>query len=420
MPVAAEKARALLESLEARRQQIVDFACELIETPSINPPGDERQVAGLISRQAIDLGLGKPEVLAARPERPNLALRVRGGRPGPTFMLNGHMDTKPVGDRSEWHTDPLVPTILDGQLYGLGSSDMKAAVAAMLYAAATLAPVASGLAGDLLLVFTADEEYGSKHGAIWLAESGLLKADVGLLGEPSGITREWEALHVLGRGITAFRIKVYGTQMHSSCSDILPSVNAAVKMANVLARVPDDLHLQFPAHPLCPQGITVNPGVIVSGGVTWGVYPGYAEFATDVRTLPGMTREGVRRDLDAFLARRRAEDPELRVEWEFAEPPLGWIEPQEVSADDPLVKSTAWAAEQVLGFRPPLSTFPGATDATAFQHQAGIRCIPSFGPGLLPLAHGPNEHVAVESIVQAAKIYALAVADFLSGSPGAA
>lgn len=414
MPVPAERFRALLGSLEERRQEIVDFACELIETPSINPPGDERQVAALISRRARDLGLGEPEVLADRPERPNLALRLRGGQPGPTFMLNGHMDTKPVGDRGEWDSDPLVPTIRDGRLFGLGSTDMKSAVAAMVYAAAALRPAASDLRGDLLLVFTADEEFGSKHGAEYLATQGKLRADVGLLGEPSGITREWEALHVLGRGVTAFRIKVHGTQMHSSCSDILPSVNASVKMANVLSRMPRDLRLAFRPHPLCPQGITVNPGVIVSGGVTWGVYPGYAEFGTDVRTLPGMTREGVGRDLDAFLAMLRAEDPELRVEWEFAEPPLDWIEPTEVSPDDPLVRSTAWAAEQVLGFRPPLGTFPGATDATAFQHRAGIRCIPSFGPGLLPLAHGPNEHVLVESIVQAAKIYTLAVAEFLS------
>ena len=414
MPASAEKARELQETLGGWREAIVDFACELIEAPTVNPPGDERQLAQLIAQRAQSLGLGQPDILAARPEHPNLLLRLRGGRAGPTLMLNGHMDTKPVGDRGAWHTDPLVPTIRDGRLFGLGACDMKGAVAAMLYAAAALRPLRPDLRGDLLLVFTADEEHAGEHGAQYLVSTGKLRADAGLLGEPSGVTREWEALHIVGRGVTGFRIKVRGTQMHSSCSDILPSVNASVKMAGVLSRLAKDLRLTFTPHPLCPQGVTVNHGVTLAGGVTWGVYPGYAEFGTDVRTLPGMSLEGVRRDVEAVLARLRAEDPDLQVEMEFAEPPLRWIEPTEVAPDDPLVESTAWAAEQVLGFRPPLGTFPGATDATAFQHRGGIRCIPSFGPGLLPLAHGPNEHVLVESIVQAARIYALAALDFLS------
>ena len=71
------------------------------------------------------------------------------------------------------------------------------------------------------------------------------------------------------------------------------------------------------------------------------------------------------------------------------------------------------AAEQVLGWRPRLSAFPGGTDAAKFQVEAAIPTIPSFGPGWLPLAHGPNECVGVEAIVQAAKMYALAAETYL-------
>ncbi len=403
----------LLARIASRADEMIRFASQLVATPSPNPPGDARAVAEVIVREARILGLPAPEVLAEVPEHPNLVFKLRGRQPGPTLVITGHTDTKPVGADARWSTDPLKPTIQDGKLYGLGSTDMKGAVAAMLYALAALQPDADALRGELVVVLTADEEAGSRFGAHYLAERRLIQADAALVGEPCGITRDWESVDVVGRGITCFRVAVRGTQMHSSCSDVLPSVNASVKLAEVLDRLGDTLRLDYRPHRLCPQGITINAGVSLSGGVGFGVYPGYAEFATDIRTLPGMTEEGVARDLGTFLDGLRAEDPELRVEWEFADPPLRWIEATEVSPEEPFVRSALWAAEQVLGTRPPLGTFPGATDATPFQHLAGIRCIPSVGPGLLPLAHGPNEYVPVESVVQAAKIYALAVADYL-------
>ena len=77
MPASAEKARALQETLRGWREAIVDFACELVEAPTVNPPGDERQLAQLIAQRAQSLGLGQPDILAARPEHPNLLLVPR-------------------------------------------------------------------------------------------------------------------------------------------------------------------------------------------------------------------------------------------------------------------------------------------------------------------------------------------------------
>ena len=291
---------------------------------------------------------------------------------------------------------------------------MKGAIAAFTYATAALAETDPERRGDLLTVFTADEENGSTYGAKYLSETGAVRADVALLGEPSGIEREYDYLHLVSRGITCFRVKAHGTQMHSSMSALLGAVNASAKMAWVLGRMHEELAFAHTPHPLCPFGVTKNVGVRVQGGVSAGVYPGYAEFVCDVRTLPGMTRESVARDLDAFLNRLREEDPELRVEWEFLPPPLDWIEPVEISAEHPLVERVLTACERILGERPTLWTFPGATDATPFSQTAGIPCIPSFGPGMLYHCHGPNEYVPTESVVQAAKVYALAAAEYLS------
>jgi acetylornithine deacetylase len=179
--------------------------------------------------------------------------------------------------------------------------------------------------------------------------------------------------------------------------------------------VDGELEIRYPAHPFCPQGITVTPGVLFKSGVFYGILPGYAEFSVEIRTVPGMRFEDVEADVQAFVGRLRAEDPTLEIEFEFEPLPLGWIQPVEVSLDQPFVASLTTAAKQVLGFQPRLNAFPAWTDARFFA-EAGITTIPAFGPGLLTVTHMPNEHIAVESIVRASKIYALAAWSYLSGS----
>ncbi|MBM4072962.1 MAG: M20 family metallopeptidase [Planctomycetes bacterium] len=400
--------------LDRHREQLLAFAARLIATPSPNPPGDERAVVHEIVTEMHNLGLSDTEIAAKVPERPNLIYRLRGGKTGPVLMLCGHSDTKPVGQRGEWRTDPFEPVIHDGKLYGLGATDMKGAVAAMVYATAALRQSAGELAGDLLLVIDADEERSMKFGAEYLAGEYGLRADVALLGEPSGIAGpEFEFLHLVSRGVACFKVRVHGTQTHSSLTDRLSAVNANQLLAEVITRMQRELQLTFRPHPLC-SAPTINLAVQVEGGVGYGVCPGVAEFQSDIRTLPGMTRAQVEDDLEKCLNGIRRYHPRLRVELQFEELPLGWIAPTEVSADHPLVPALLRSAEEVLGRRPTLSAFPGGSDAAKFQGLAGIPTIPSFGPGWLNLAHGPNECVGVAAILQAAHIYVRAAATFLA------
>ena len=409
----AEAERRILSFLAEREAEILEFARELIRTPSPNPPGDERAVADLVTARLRELGVAGVERLGARPERPNLVVRMRGSGEGPKLMLSGHLDTKPAGDLDAWETDPWDPVLRGGDLVGLGSGDMKAAVAAMVY---TLAAVreAGGFCGELSAVFTADEEAGSAAGAKWLAGQGLLEADAAVIGEPSGVEREWESLHLVSRGAALFKVKITGTQMHSSISDRIKGVNATVKMARLIERMDRELeaYLAFDPHPLCPTGPTVNVGVMAEAGVFYGVYPGNAEFACDIRTLPGMEEQQLIDDIERFLSDAMSADPDLRAElvWEMMAPAT------EISPDEPIVGILQAAAGEVLGREPRLDAFPGTTDAPHFQLTAGIPCVAAFGPGMLPRAHSPNEYMAAEGAAQAARIYALAAIRYL-GAP---
>ena len=401
--------REALARLDSRADELLEFARLLIATPSPNPPGDERAVAAVVVERLRALGVADVDMPGDRPERPNVIANLPGSHGEPSLILSGHLDTKPVGDESAWNRDPFGAEVVNGELHGLGSGDMKAAVAAMVYAAGVLAEL--GLRGKLQLVFTADEEAGSVHGSQWLAGSGRLHADVAVIGEPCGIVREWEAIDVLSRGAALYKVIVRGDQMHSSISDRLTMVNATVAMARLIDRMSRELkgHLRYEPHPLVPLGPTVNVGVMVKGGVFYGVNPGLAEFACDLRTLPGMTRESVEEDLQAFLELAMHDDPELRAKLCLEI----WVPATEMDAGHPVVAALRDAARTVLGEVLPVQGFPGSTDATHFQLTAGVPTVAAFGPGFLPRAHGPNESLAAASVLQAAKIYALGALAYL-------
>ena len=398
-----------------QRDSLVQFTKALVSTPSPNPPGDERAVVEVVLAELSRLGIDQEiEVVGMHADRPNIIVRVRGNSAGPTVMLCGHSDTKPIGDQSKWNTDPMTPEIRDGKMYGLGATDMKGAVAASVYALAALHQNRSRLCGDVLLVVNADEERTMEFGSGFLAREYGIKADIALLGEPCGIDGpEFEFLHVVSRGISCFRIRVHGTQMHSSLTDRLPSINANVCMSEVILHLKNNLRLTYTPHSLCPAP-TINLAVRVNGGVGYGVCPGVAEFECDIRTLPGMTLEQLRADIESCLDCYRQANEGIKIVLEFEESPMDWFPPTEVPQDHAMINAILDAAESELGFRPTLSAFPGGSDAKNFQGVAGIPTIPSFGPGWLPLAHGPNECVGVNSLISAAKIYANAIAAYLS------
>jgi acetylornithine deacetylase len=402
----------VVKFLRERADEILEFTCELIRTPSVNPPGDEVPISKVILEKLRVLGVTERRIVGALDERPNVLAHVQGTEPGRTMMLSGHIDTKPPGNLDEWKTNPHEPVVVDDQLIGLGSGDMKGAIAGMVYAAAALANLGH-FSGRLALALTADEENGSVYGSKWLASEGLIEADVCVIGEPGGIQREWESLHLVSRGVALFRVVVLGTQMHSSISDQLPAVNATLKMAALALKMQKELrsYLTFDEHPFCKHGPTINVGVMASAGVTYGVFPGRAEFASDIRTLPGMTEEQIQRDIQRFLDDAMAQDPELRATLEWNR----MMGATEIDSNNDVIQVLQAASEMVLGRAPMLDAFPGATDAAYIQTAAGVPCVASFGPGFLPRAHSPNESMHKDGPAQAAMIYALSALRYLNG-----
>ena len=387
-----------------RGPDVLDIARELVRTPSPNPPGDENAVAALVQELLPALQLPRARVIARHESRPNLLVTLDFGDGGRHLVLSGHLDTKPVADAA-WTFDPFGADVEGDRLYGLGSGDMKSALAAMLVAASRLVRDAPSR-GRLSLLFTADEENGSAFGAHHVANSVPLEADGVVIGEPGGIHDDYDRLHLVSRGIARLRLVARGRQGHSSLSDELGTRNAGVDAARAVTAVADSLALDAPEneHGLGGWTPTVNTGMAYRGGVGFGVLPGVMAVDTEVRLLPGMRREEIDEAFVA-LAERVSEviGGDLRIE--FDQPPNDWLPPTLVAPDDPLVGAAWEACRAVLGTDPARAVFPGTTDATWFNAVQGLPTLPALGPGLLRRAHAADEWVSIAAVRQAVELY---------------
>lgn len=404
-----------LEWIDHHCESLIDFAIRLVSTPSPNPPGDELAVAREVENQLHHLNFTDITITGPRLERANLICRYATGRQGPALLLNGHLDTKPPVPREAWKTDPYQGVIKSGRLYGLGASDMKGPDAALVYGLAAAVQVgAKNLCGQVQLVLSADEEGAVlTDGARYLVEEVGIRADAALIAEPCGIVEPWEMIPLISRGVCCVRFFVKGTQTHSSISDRVPVVNASLEASRLLLFLKDHLRLEYPPTPLCPQGPTINLGATLKSGQAHAMVAGEAEFSADIRTLPGMSQAQVAADIERALSAFRQQYPQAQITWEFFPGRLAWTEATEINRDVPLVQALRKAATQVLREPPPFGYFPGGTDATWFQGMAGIPTIPGFGPGMLHNCHQPNEFILVDELIQAAKIYALTILNYL-------
>jgi len=395
---------------------VLDIARELVRARSPNPPGDERATAELVRVLLPELQLPRARTIARHESRPNLLITVDFGPGGRHLVLSGHLDTKPVADAT-WSVDPYGADVEGDRLYGLGSADMKGALAAMLVAASRLASDTPSR-GRLSLLFTADEENGSAYGAHHVAQSVPLHADGVVIGEPGGIEEDYDRLHLVSRGIARLRLVAGGRQGHSSLSDELGTRNAGVDAARFVTEVADSLAVDSPenVHGLSGWKPTVNTGMAYRGGVGFGVLPGVMAVDTEVRLLPGMRREAVGEAFTA-LAGRVSQKTGGEYQIEFDQPPNDWLPATLVAPGNPLVVEARAACQAVLDTEPTSAVFPGTTDATWFDALQGLPTLPALGPGLLRRAHAADEWVSIRAVRQAVEIYTHFATAYCSGDP---
>jgi acetylornithine deacetylase/succinyl-diaminopimelate desuccinylase len=391
-------------SITIDSDEVVRLACDLIAIESHSgAPGREAAIGRFLVDWFHARGI-EAELVPAIGDRANViawhghpSLDTRAA--GRTLLLNGHIDTVPAGAMKEAFT----PRIEDGVLWGRGACDMKAAVAAMAGVLAATARELSGassttpgrgapLRGTLVFVGTVDEETGSL-GVKRLVESGL-KADYAIVGEPTNLRAA-----IAHKGACFIRIVLTGRGAHGSCPE--KGVSATSYGARIVTAIEDELRprLAKRTYPLLGAS-TVSVGRI-SGGTEPNIVAERCEIDVDRRTLPGEADTvGEVRDVVAAIC-----DGVEGLTYEVYETERTSTVPHVAlgtAPDSPLVLAAS-AACRTAG----LQADPvGVTYWTDGAHLAanGIETL-ILGPGDIADAHGPNDHVEVEDIVTAARIY---------------
>ncbi len=350
---------------------------EIVATPSVS--GSEAALAALLEARLAQLGFG--------PRRFGDNLVVTHGA-GPVVCLCSHLDTVPASP--QWTRDPYDVVVEDGRVYGLGSNDAKASVAAMVAAFVRLA--ASGPARTTrMLAFTVQEEVGGKGAETLvpaLAAAGLAPEAV-IIGEPTGLD-----VSIAQKGLLILELRAAGRACHAAHGRALGAPNALRRLARDLVAL--DGADAGPDHPLLGP-VTVEP-TVAQGGTARNTIPAAATCVLDVRTNPG--EEPAR-----LVARLAAScESELAVLSER-------LRPCAVDPAHPLV-----AAAQAA--RPGAALFGsrGVSDWVFFRGVPGVKA----GPGQTERSHTADEYVLLSEIVEGAAFYERAVQHYERLRDGAA
>jgi acetylornithine deacetylase/succinyl-diaminopimelate desuccinylase family protein len=313
------------------------------------------------------------------PGRPNLIARLPGRDASRRLVFEAHTDTVYAGDMA---IPPFDPVISEGRLYGRGSCDTKAGLAAMTYAAVSLKDRGIVPGCEIWVVAAADEEF-SFGGVRRLLEG--LQASAAVVSEPTEMR-----VAVASKGVLRWRIGCRGKAAHSSKPQL--GINAITNMARVILAIEEDnKKLQSSPHPLLGAA-TLNIGII-QGGRQVNVVPDLCTIELDRRLLPGESIPDVLEHYRSIL------DPELGA---YFEPPMLEDEAFETSRDTAIVKCALRVAGD-LGANPEPLGVPFGTDASKFS-RAGIPSI-ICGPGNIDQAHGSVEYVECAQVERAVEFY---------------
>ncbi|HSU97693.1 MAG TPA: acetylornithine deacetylase/succinyl-diaminopimelate desuccinylase family protein [Gemmatimonadaceae bacterium] len=415
----------LMAAIDAATDEMVDFTCDMLRIPTVNPPGDAYvECAELIGRRlktfgfAVDYPIaeGRPEHTASHP-RMNVVGLKQGRSMRPLVHLNGHFDVVPVGDG--WSLDPFGGIVRDGRIYGRGSCDMKAGITAAIYAAEAIRRAGIAMHGSIEVSGTVDEESGGFAGMAWLAEQGRVssdRTDAVIITEPTDTDR----IYIGHRGVYWFEVMTRGRIAHGSMPFF--GVNAISQMGLILAEIQQKLlpvlksrSTSVPVMPPGARNATLNINGIAGGQPVDGMQtPCVADLCRavfDRRFLAEEEFDSVRGEIVSLLERVAHDSPELKYELRD----LMVVQPVHTPDGSSVVSALEQSIHEVLGRPASLAASPGTYDQKHVDRIAGVRNCVAYGPGMLDLAHQPDEYCVIDDLVKCTKVLALSLLS-LTGS----
>lgn len=379
----------LVEKID--REEVIKVVQDLVRIPSINPPGEEREVAKYIKAYMKGQNI-ETKMVEVEENRYNVVARLKGKGENPPMVFTGHMDVVPISKEEEkrWSMDPFSGKIIEGYLYGRGSSDMKGGLGAAMVAMGTLAREGITPPGDIVLVATVDEE-NLMRGAKTIIASGILEdAKKVVVCEPTNLE-----LVTACKGRTWADIIVKGKTAHTSQQGA--GINA-IERANLFIDKMMKHKISQKKHPIL--GNSFWQVVAIHAGVEPILVPDRCMVTVDARLAPGQSSKDVWNQMEQILDSLKKDVPNFGAEIHIIEK----REPWETSPRAPIVK-TIENSFDILQFPLKQSGFLGTTDGTVFR-KAGMDAV-ILGPGDLTCVHKENERIVVKQLIQSSELYLL-------------
>ncbi|WP_243637753.1 M20 family metallopeptidase [Natrarchaeobius oligotrophus] len=429
--------------IDEHEEELIDFLVEYIGYRS--PTGDERAVQRTHVEPFFrdEMAWDDVSIVDVSPDsdRPNVNGYLAGSGEGPALLFNGHSDVVDVSDEAErrWTTDPWDAVVDDGLVYGRGANDMKGPNTAMIWAIKAVMESDVELRGDLTLSIVVGEElneqqYGSIPATNALLEMGL-EDPFCINGEPTS-----NEVHVESAGTFDFRIEIPGKEIHTSQKNLtrypqrrgLPQgsavgVDASIHLTEVLEKLRKLEHqwnMRYDAGvyggggtpvPTDRQGlgpIGINCSIIRAGEYVASL-PGSATIEGHVFYPPGADVDRLWGEINDAVESVATTSDWLRdhpIETSWKEH-VDWP-PFETPRDHPACRTLGNAITSVTGSEPIYSGFKAVCDNAYVQRECGVDAV-SFGPGnVLMGAHGPDERVPIDQLLEATKVYASTIVDY--------
>ena len=386
---------------QALQNEVLDLLKQLIACKSLS--GEEQGVTAILKDYLKRNGFESAEI----DRFGSVVAGVRGKRPGRRVLFDGHVDTVPAENASDWTTPPFEPVLRDGKLYGRGTSDMKGADAAFAVAAAQyLREVGTDFSGELWFAGVVQEE--CFEGVCAREVDARVHPDLVIIGEASEGN-----LKLSQRGRAEIVLETFGVPCHSANPE--KGVNAASAMCRLITEI---LKL-----PVTHDERMVGDGILVLTDLHSEPYPGasvvphYCKATFDRRLLVGETRESVLKPIREIIDAQKRLDPTLNARVSY---PMGsavcatgetvraerffapwWFAPDETTL-------SVQKAMQARGYDPKLTGYSFCTNGSYYAGEAGIPTF-GFGPSRENLAHTVDEYVTLDDLFGAVDCYLAAL-----------
>ncbi|MFK7838300.1 MAG: acetylornithine deacetylase/succinyl-diaminopimelate desuccinylase family protein [Sulfitobacter sp.] len=415
-------------AISAKRDDLIALTQDLVRMPTLNPPGqDYLQICEYLDKRLSAHGFETELVRAfgtpgdsEKYPRWNIVARREGTQPGECVHFNSHTDVVEVG--AGWTFDPFGGEVSDGKIYGRGTCDMKGGLAASIIAAEAFIETHPDFAGAIEISGTADEESGGYGGVAYLAEKGYFdpkRVQHVIIPEPLNKDR----ICLGHRGGWWAEIETKGEIAHGA----MPFLgDCAVRhMGAVLQEFEDKLFPAMAARytemPVVPEGArqsTMNINSIHGGenepqpgftGLQAHCVPDSCRIVIDRRFLVEEPLEQVREEVTDLLEGLRTTRPNF--EYELTE--RNAVLPSMTDKKAPIVRTVAEAIEGVIGKPPEYVASPGSYDQKHIDRIGKLKNCIAYGPGILDLAHKPDEYIGIDDMIDSACVMGAALETLL-------